>query len=56
MANQISIRIDIRSSINMMILAVVAVATTLFLLSKANEAIDELQRLNETRAYLGQGR
>ena len=52
-SNSITIRIDIRSSIHMLIFAIVAISVTIFLLNKASEAIDEINRLAQQELVSG---
>ena len=51
--NSVYIRIDIRSSIHMLIFAVVAISVTIFLLYKAAEAVDEINRLAQQELVSG---
>lgn len=53
MANKLFIRIDIRSSLSFAVFAIIAVSTTIFLLVKAEQAIDEIQKLSNARVYFG---
>ncbi|RJQ36734.1 hypothetical protein C4552_02470 [Candidatus Parcubacteria bacterium] len=51
--NLVLIRIDIRSSLHMLVLAVIAISVTVFLLYKASEAIREINALAEREAFSG---
>lgn len=51
MANIVNIRIDIRSSVSILVFAIVAISMTVFILFKAEEAIEEIQRLNNAPIY-----
>lgn len=51
MASGVTIRIDIRSSVSILVFAIVAISMTVFILFKAEEAIEEIQRLNNTPIY-----
>lgn len=44
---------DRRSLLNFGVLIIVAMATTIFVLNKANEAIAEIDGLNDSAVYLG---
>lgn len=54
MPNVVNIRIDIRSSVSMIVFAIVAISMTIFILIKAQEAIDEIQRLSSAPIYAPQ--
>src|SRR3989338_811522 len=49
--NSINIKIDIRSSLNFIVLAVIAMAAVIFLLSKISDATFELDRLANSPVY-----
>ncbi|MBI4128634.1 MAG: hypothetical protein HY460_01165 [Parcubacteria group bacterium] len=52
-ANFVSVRIDIRSSLSLVVFAIIAVSMTVFILNRANVAIDEINALSQQPAYLG---
>ena len=49
--NSINIKIDIRSSLNFIVLAVIAMVAVIFLLSKISDATFELDRLANSPVY-----
>lgn len=51
MPSVVNIRIDIRSSVSMIVFATIAISMTVFILIKAEEAIDEIQRLSNAPIY-----
>lgn len=56
MNNNIAIRIDIRSSLSLIVFAIIALSMTVFILNKANDAVDEINALSQQPAYLGDDR
>lgn len=51
MPNVVNIRIDIRSSVSLIVFAIIAISMTIFILVKAEEAINEIQQLNNAPIY-----
>ena len=51
MPSTVNIRIDIRSSVNLIVFAVIAISTTVFILVKAETAIEDIQRIQSTDVY-----
>ena len=55
MPNVVNVRIDIRSSVSMIVFAIIAISTTVFILVKAQEAIDEIQQLSDSPSFSSSG-
>lgn len=51
--NFISVRISVRSSLSLVVFAVIALFMTVFILNRANSAIREINALSQQPAYLG---
>lgn len=51
MPSVVNIRIDIRSSVSIIVFAIIAISATVFILVKAEEAVDEIQRLSNAPIY-----
>jgi len=52
-ANFVSVRMSIRSSLSLVVFAIIAVSMTMFILGRANVAIQEINALSQQPAYLG---
>ena len=51
--NFVSARIGVRSSLSLVVFAIIAVSMTVFILNRANVAIQEINALSQQPAYLG---